>query len=190
MVYMRLALRDTEIKAIDGWQKRARRQSYTPSQMEIARAAPFGRELGYKNIIEEYPGFGLTESGAKNVCERLRATGTTERKAGGGTKKVVRTESKVEEAMALTLGKLAGGFAKRPPGRTVAGPRITCGEAARELGVAQGTMRRLINEDLGRNPLRQLTAQRVKPANAEKRLAACHTWKAQIESGEIGPMEI
>ena len=86
-------------------------------------------DVGYNDIVRENGCFGLTESGVKNVCERLRETGATERKVGSGRKKVVRTESKVGEAMALTLGNLAGG-AQRPPGGAVANPRVTCGEAS------------------------------------------------------------
>ena len=170
--------------------KRARRQSHTPSQMVITRVTHFERGRGYKNVIDEYHGVGLTESGVKNVCERLRTTGTAGRNVGGGRKNVVRTESKVAEAGALTLGNLEGGDRPTTPGRTVANPKVTCGDAPQELGVAHATMRRLLKEDLGRKPLRQLTAQRVKPVNAEKRLAICHTWKAQIEYGGIGPVEI
>ena len=51
-------------------------------------------------------------------------------------------------------------------------------------------MRRLLKEDLGCKPLRQLTAQRAKPVNAAKRLAICQTWKGQLESGDLDPRAI
>ena len=109
MFYLCLALRGTDTREDGRGQKRKRRQSYTPSQMEIIRVAHIDRGLGYKNIIKAYPEFGLTESGVRGVCERLDNTGATDRKSGSGRKKVVRTETKVEEARDLTLGNLAGG---------------------------------------------------------------------------------
>ena len=51
-------------------------------------------------------------------------------------------------------------------------------------------MRWLLKEDLGCKALRQLTAQRAKPVNAQRRLGICRARKSQIESGEIGPMAI
>ena len=109
MFYLCLALRGTDPREGGRGEKRKRRQSYTPAQMEIIRVAHIDNGLGYKKIIKAYPGFGLTESGVRDVCERLDKTGTTDRKAGSGRKKVVRTETKVEEAKELTLGNLAGG---------------------------------------------------------------------------------
>ena len=45
--------------------------------------------------------------------------------------------------------------------------------------------KKIIKVDLGLKPLRQVTAHRVTPPKAEKRLAARRKWKAQIESGEL-----
>lgn len=84
MVYLRIALRNAEIKDNAGSQKRGRIHSHTPSQMELIRAAHFDRDLGYVNIIMEYPGFGLTEPGVKNVRERLGASGASECKVERG----------------------------------------------------------------------------------------------------------
>ena len=93
----------------------------------------------------------------------------------------------------LTLGNLEGGrgvvgrwgwaAGSGGPGRKVANPKVTCGDAAKELGVSHATMRRLLKEDLGRKHLRNFIAKRAKPVNAANRLAICHTWKEQLESG-------
>ena len=73
------------------------------------------RELGYKYIINEYPGFGPTAPGAKNVRERLRATGQRkERKAVLGRGELVRAEAKVAEERDLKLGNLEGGRPTTP----------------------------------------------------------------------------
>ena len=48
-------------------------------------------------------------------------------------------------------------------------------------------MWRLLKEEFGRNPLRQLTAQRPNPVSAEKRVAICRARGAKIESWRDRP---
>ena len=76
------------------------------------------------------------------------------------------------------------------PHSQLTNPKITCGDAAKELGLSESTARRLLKEELDCKPLRQVKSQRVKPEAAQKRLDCCKAWLAQIESGELDPRKI
>ena len=156
--------------------------------MEIIRVAHIEENLGYRRIIKKYGHHGLTLSGVKDAVGRLRGSGSLEREKGSGAPKVRRTDAKVEEARELTMGpKWVGGWATHSQ---MTNPKITCGEAAKELGLSESTTRRLLKEELDCKPTRQVKSKRVKPGAAQKRLECCRAWLAQIESGELDPRKI
>ena len=133
----------------------------------------------------------LTLSGVKGKCGRLRESGYLGRTKGSGPPKVARADAIVEEARELTIGSMWGGVgASRPPRSQLANPKITCGDAAKELGSSGSTARRLLKGELDCKPSRKTRSQRVKPLGAQKRWDCCRAWLAQIESGELDPRGI
>ena len=116
-----------------------------------------------------YPGYGLTEQGVKDVCKRLNETGGTDRQSGSGAPRRARTEENVEAVRSVMEGDRDA----------------TRGDAIKATGLSRSTVRRILRQDLELKPLRKIKGQRVKAANAEKRLELCRKWDAQIASGEL-----
>ena len=112
---------------------------------------------------------------------------------------MARADDKVEEARALTIGStgvvggvggsvcVCGGVLNTPS--QLGNPQITCGEAAKEIGVSGNTARRVFNGGIGCKPLRQMAAQGAKPEASQNRLRFCRGRSGQIESGEPGSRE-
>ena len=65
-----------------------------------------------------------------------------------------------------------------------------CGDLSAALDIPRIAARWIVDNDLWRKPLRRVMAQRVKPANAEKRIEACQLWGSQSRSGELGEKTI
>ena len=61
----------------------------------------------------------------------------------------------------------------------------TCGDLRKAQGIPRIAARGIISEALELKPLRQVTAHRVKPANAAKRLEVCQLWDTQLRSGDL-----
>ena len=158
--------------------KRTRGEALTPAQKEIiyrcVRDAGEKDKMGYKAILKRYPEMGFTEQGLKAACRRLKDTGTLDRKSGSGPKRARRTPDVVDDMRQFLADN-----------RTA-----TCGDAARALKLPRSTARRAILEDLQLKPIRQVTAQRVKPVNMAKRLEACQKWNDQIQPGELDVAKI
>ena len=101
--------------------------------------------------------------------ERVRKTGTLERKEGSGRKITVRTETCVANAKAyMDENKDA-----------------TLGDLVKDMGLKRTTARRVLKENLALKPLRKLTIQRVKSENKEKRLEMRQKWDEDIASGML-----
>ena len=125
--------------------------------------------MGYRPILAKYPEMGFALDGLKSACQRLRANGALERAKGSGSKRTRRTPDTVEQVRQY-MGE---------------NPGAPCGDAASAFNLPKTTMRMILTDDLDSRPLRQVTAQRAKPANAQKRLEICKLWGEQLESGEL-----
>ena len=112
---------------------------------------------------------GSQSSGLRSAAERLKNTGTLGWKEGTGRKRTRRTPEAAEAARQL--------FADNKT--------ANCGELRNALDTTRIAARGIISGDIGRKPLRQVTAQRVNPVNAAKRLAGCHLWGSQFRSGDL-----
>ena len=154
--------------------KRSRGAQLSPAQREIIEQCVREEGLGYKAILRKFPTYGFTEQGLKSAVERLRNTGTLDRKEGSGRKRSRRTPDAVEAARQF--------FAENKT--------ASMGDLRKALELPRTAARRIIREDLELKPLRQVTAQRVKPANAAKRLEACQLWDTQLRSGELDAEKI
>ena len=96
--------------------------------------------LGCKKILKAYPNWGFNEHGLRDAVERVKKYGSLERQAGSGGKgHEVRTEAVVESARAYMD----------------ANPEATAGDLRRELGLTDGTCRRVLKEDLQLKLLRK-----------------------------------
>ena len=71
---------------------------------------------------------------------------------------------------------------RRSSGVTVS-PLIV--ESASEFGRDMRTTRRLISADIGLEPLRQVTRQRVDPQNGANRLETRHIWDGGFRNGSL-----
>ena len=112
---------------------------------------------GVQGDTEEVPRGGFAEQGIKAARRRLKETGAPDRKPGGGPKRARRTPGVADDTRRYFADNRAA----------------ACSDAARSLKLPRPTARMAIKEDLQLNPLRQATAQRVKPANMTKSLEAC-----------------
>ena len=110
---------------------------------------------------------GFALEGLKSARRRFQKNGTLDRAKGSGSKRTRRTPDTVE----FVRGYMGGN------------PRASFGDAASAFELPKTTMRMVLTQDLDTRPSRQVTTQRVKPANAKKRLDICKIWDEQLESG-------
>ena len=157
----------------EGSSKKRARPGYDEAQKAlIARCIDQG--MGYRKIIKQYPDMGFTLDGLKSALARWRKNGTLGRKVGSGAKRTSRTAEAVEEERVF--------FEENN--------RASCRQAVAQLGLSRSTARRILINDLDIRPLRQVTAQRIKPANTAKRLELCRIWDEGFRSGSLGAEKI
>ena len=164
--------RPSGVGEIDGMRRRG--AQLTSAQRVIIEQSVREEGLGYKAILRKFPNYGFTEQGPRSAAERLQNTGALGRKEGSGRKRTRRAPDAAEAARQFLAAN-----------RTAA-----CGDLRKALAIPRIAARRIISDDIGYKPLRQVTAQRVKPANAAKRLEACQLWGSQFRSGDLDAGEI
>ena len=126
-------------------------------------------ENGIQKILKKYPECGFNPRGLRDAVDRLKATGTLERKQGSGPKRRIRTADKIEAARAY-MGS---------------NPDASCGDLVKEMGIKRTSARNILKRDLDLKPLKKTTSHRVTQRNKTKRMEACQTWDADIASGAL-----
>ena len=117
--------------------------------------------LGYSRIAKIYPGFGLKQSGARDVVERIKKNEAVGRKKGSGRKATARAQAAIEAVRQV---------ADENPGSSV-------GDVMKKTGLKRTTSRNVLKVSLGLKPFTKIKARRAKPENQKKRLDACVKWK-------------
>ena len=107
--------------------------------------------------FKKYPNFNFAEGGAEDASKRPKTKGTLDRANGSGRLFTARTEDAVSSARNLV---------EEHPDKSV-------GELMRETGLKRTTTQNILKEDLGLKCFIKVKTQRVKFANAGKRMELC-----------------
>ena len=128
-----------------------------------------GAYMGYRPIMAKCPEVGFAIEGLKSAYRMSRNSGAMDRAKGSRSTRARRKHDTSESARQ---------YMEENPGSSR-------GDAAPELDLPKTTIRTALKEDLDTRPLRQLTAQRAKPANAQERLDICKIRGDRPESGKL-----
>ena len=146
--------------------KKKRAAAYTPAQMELTKKENQENSLGYRAIVKKYPGWGLSESGAKDAIARLKKHGTTDRQSGGGRRRSCSTPANIANAQQVVD----------------ADPNASKRDLAKTTGLSVAGVTRALRKELNKKSLAQVKVQKIRPTNATKRLEQCQKWKSEMEN--------
>lgn len=115
-----------------------------------------------RRLIKEFPSKGWSKNGLDVLLRKIRATSSVDRQAGSGRPRSVRTQEKIDAVHDLVLSQ-----EDRPQ------THRTTRQIARETGISQPTVVRIIHEDLKLKCLKKRRAQQLTKSNADSRLQRC-----------------
>ena len=114
---------------------------------------------GARRFLKEFPLKSWSLSGLTRLLKNIDETGSSERKHGGGTGRLSRTDANIEAVEQLVLSQ-----------EDHPGTHRTIREVARETGISTTTVHRIIHKDLRLKCLKKKRAQELTEANKLTRL--------------------
>ena len=114
---------------------------------------------GARRFLKEFPLKSWSLSGLTRLLKTIDETGSSERKHGGGTGRLSRTDANIEAVEQLVLSQ-----------EDHPGTHRTIREVARETGISTTTVHRIIHKDLRLKCLKKKRAQELTEANKLTRL--------------------
>jgi hypothetical protein len=129
---------------------------------------------GSKRLLEEFPTKNWTLGGLEYLLKKLRQTGTTDRRQGGGRPKSARTEQNVSAVEELVLSQ-----EDKP--QTHQSTR----QISRLTGVPQSSVVRIIHQDLHLKCLKKRRAQELTDANRLQRLTRAKGLLATYSANDV-----
>jgi len=115
--------------------------------------------FGAKKLINEFLSKGWKVSTVSNFLDKLKKTGTIERRPGSGRPRTVRTESNVNAVDELVLSQ-----------EDAPQTHHTSHQISRATGISQTSVMRIIHSDLQLKCLKNRRAQQLTAANRLARL--------------------
>jgi hypothetical protein len=120
------------------------------------------KDYSSRRLIKEFPQKGWNKSSLDKLLRKIRATGSADRKPGSGRKRSVRTPQNIDAVYDLVLSQENAPQTHR-----------TTRQIAREIGMSQRTVGRVIHNDLQLKCLKKRRAQQLTTSNTNSRLERC-----------------
>jgi len=118
-----------------------------------------------------------TKAGLDTLLKKLKETGSTDRKRGSGRPKMARTEENVSAVEELVLSQ-----EDQPQSHH------STRQIARETGLAQATVVRIIHRDLGLKCFKRRRGQELNEANRQARISRSKMLLAKYSESDVNFM--
>ena len=110
------------------------------------------KKWGAKRILREFPSKGWSLTTVNNIIRKVDQYGTAERKPGSGRPKSARTARNIQDTEELVLSQDA-----------TPGSHLSQREIGRQLGVAQSSVNRIVQQDLHLHCFKKFRVEELKP---------------------------
>ena len=117
---------------------------------------------GSRRLIKEFPQKGWNKNGLDVLLRKIRKTANVDRQTGSGRPRSVRTPENIDAVNDLVLSQEGAPQTHR-----------TTRQIARETGISQRTVGRIIRDDLQLKCLKKRRAQQLSTCNTNSRLERC-----------------
>src|SRR5260221_21968 len=115
-----------------------------------------------RRFLKEFPGRGWSLGGLNHLLRKIESTGTVKRQLGSGRPRTARTVETVDEVQELVLSQ-----------EDMPNTHRSQRQIARETGISQRSVNRIIKKDLNLQCLKKRRAHELTEANKKARLHSC-----------------
>ena len=114
------------------------------------------KNYGAKRFLKEFPDKGWTRGGLNDLLSKIDRTGSFQRLPGSGRPRTARTVDNVEQVELLVLSQ-----------EDMPQSHRTQRQIAREVGISQSSVKRIVKSDLHLQCLKKRRAQELTEANKQ-----------------------
>ena len=132
--------------------------AFTEEDKHVITFLRKNKNYGAKRFLKKFPDKGWTRGGLNDLISKIDRTGSFQRLSGSGRPRTARTVDNVEQVESLVLSQ-----------EDMPQSHRTQRQIAREIGISQSSVRRIVKSDLNLKCLKKRRAQELTEANKQAR---------------------